>query len=203
MRLPKTKDWAAAYWTCAAAHGLSHALDLKALRVITKTALMPTLAMWCRAHGCPRLLVAALLTSAAGDSLMEREMLLPGMAMYAAAHSCYVVLFVRDRTRTSWQTVAVYAGLGAGIVAYLWRGLGPLRAPVAAYSLMLSATAVTSSWYTRRAGIGGALFLTSDALIGARLAGHDFPTRGPLVGLTYTAGQYQLAAGVVDRTHKV
>lgn len=58
---------------------------------------------------------------------------------------------------------------------------------------------VTSRWYGGRAGLGGALFLVSDALIGTRLTGHDFPTRGPLVGLTYTIGQYQLAAGIVAR----
>jgi uncharacterized membrane protein YhhN len=199
MRLRRTKCWATAYWGCAVGHALGHALDIKALRLVTKTALMPTLAAWSHSHGCPRLLLAALLTSAGGDSLMEQDLLLPAMAMYGAAHTCYAVLFVRDRQQSSWQVVAAYAGLGSGIVALLWPGLGSFRVPVAIYSLMLTATAATSSWYGRRTGLGGALFLISDALIGTRLAGHDFPTRGPLVGLTYTIGQYQLAAGVVTR----
>jgi hypothetical protein len=64
---------------------------------------------------------------------------------------------------------------------------------------LLTATAVTASWYNRRSALGGALLVISDALIGTQLAGHDFPTRAPLVGLTYTAGQYNLAAGVVTR----
>lgn len=194
-----TKRWAAAYWGCAAVHGLSHVLDLKGIRVLSKAALMPLLAGWCRSHGCPRLLVAALIASSAGDSLMEQDMLLPGMAMYAAAHCCYSTLFIRDRTKASWPTAVGYTGLGAGVVALLWPGLGRLRTPVALYSATLSATAVTSSWYGPRTASGGALFLVSDALIGTGLAGHTFPARGALVGLTYTAGQYQLAAGVVNR----
>jgi uncharacterized membrane protein YhhN len=122
------------------------------------------------------------------------------MATYAASHACYVSIFLRGRNHSPWQTIAAYGGLGTGIVALLWPGLGRLRAPVAAYSLMLTATAVTSSWYGGRASLGGALFLVSDALIGTELAGHDFPTRAPLVGLTYTLGQYQLAAGIITRT---
>jgi uncharacterized membrane protein YhhN len=188
VRRSRTKLWAAAYWGCAAAHGVGHLLDLKPLRVVAKTALMPVLAGWGNAHGCPRLLTAALLLSSAGDSLMERKKLLPGLVMYAGAHCCYVTLFVRDRRRSSWQTAVVYGGLGE------------LRAPVTGYSVLLTATAVTSSWYGRRTGLGGALFLVSDVLIASRLAGHDFPARSPLVGITYTAAQYQLAAGVVART---
>lgn len=199
--MAKSKAWAAAYWSCVAVHGLSHLVDRKTVSVVTKAALMPSLAAWCRSHHCPRLLLAALLASAAGDSMMEQQMLVPGMAMYAAAHGCYATLFVRDRSRTSWQIAMAYGGLGAGILAYLWPGLGRLRRPVATYAVMLSSTAVTSSWYGRRTGLGGALFLISDTLIGAQLAGHDFPARSPLVGLTYAAGQYNLAAGVVRRTH--
>jgi uncharacterized membrane protein YhhN len=200
MRLPKTKRWATAYWACALAHGLGHVLELQGLRLVTKAALMPSLAAWCHAHGCPRLLITALLLSGAGDALMEQGLLLPAMVMYAGAHACYVTLFVRDRRLVSWRAAVVYVGAGTGLVAYLWPGLGRLRAQVATYSLMLTATAITSTWYSRKTALGGALFVASDALIGTRLAGHDFPTRGPLVGLTYTVGQYQLAAGVVARS---
>jgi uncharacterized membrane protein YhhN len=199
MSRPRSRRWAAAYWGCALGHALGHVVGSKTLRVTTKSAMMPTLAVWARSHDCPRTLVGALLLSAAGDSLMEQNILLPGMALYGAAHSCYVSLFVRDRERSSWRAVAAYAGLGAGVMAALWPGLGRLRIPVASYSLMLTATATTASWYGRRTGFGGALFLLSDVLIGTKLAGHDFPSRGPLVGMTYTVGQYYLAAGVVSR----
>jgi uncharacterized membrane protein YhhN len=194
-----SRRWAAAYWGCAVAHAVGHWLDIRSLRMVTKAALMPSLAAWCRSHGCPRLLVAALLLSGGGDYLMERKRLLPGMAMYAGAHACYVTLFIRDRRRLRWPTAAAYGTIGAAVTAFLWPGLGPLRAPVAGYSSLLTATAVTSTWYDRRSAVGGALFLISDALIGTQLAGHDFPARAPLVGMTYTAGQYNLAAGVITR----
>ena len=64
-----------------------------------------------------------------------------------------------------------------------------------AYSWLLTATAGTACWYDSRSGLAGALFVISDTLIGAQLAGHDFPTRPPLVGLAYTAGQYNLQEG--------
>lgn len=199
MGLPRGSGWAAAYWGCAAAHWLGREIDSKAVRLVTKAALMPTLAAWARAQGCPRLLVGALLASAAGDSLMEQNLLLPAMAMYGGAHSCYASLFLRDHERLSAGVTAAYAGLGAGIVALLWPRLGMLRRPVALYAVALTATAATSRCHSRRAGAGGALFLISDALIGARLAGHNFPARDTLVGLTYTAAQFQLATGVVAR----
>jgi uncharacterized membrane protein YhhN len=200
MSRPRKGLWATAYWGCALGHALGHVVGSKALRVTTKSAMMSTLAVWARSEGCPRPLIGALLLSAAGDSLMEQNILLPGMGLYGAAHCCYVTLFVRDREQFSLRALTAYAGLGAGVMAALWPGLGRLRAPVASYSLALTATATTASWYGRRTGLGGALFLVSDVLIGTKLAGHDFPTRGPLVGLTYTLGQYHLAAGVVSRT---
>jgi hypothetical protein len=61
---------------------------------------------------------------------------------------------------------------------------------------MLTATAVTSLWYGGRAGLGGALFLASDTLICAKLAGHDFPLRVLLLKTAYGAGQYQIAVGL-------
>jgi uncharacterized membrane protein YhhN len=164
---------------------------------------MPALAAWCRSHSCPRLLVAALLMSGAGDSFMEHKRLLPGMAMYGGAHGCYVTLFVRDRTRFKWPAAAAYGAAGACIMRFLWPGLGPLRPPVAGYASLLTATAISAGWYDRRSALGGALFLVSDTLIGTQLAGHDFPTRAALVGLTYTTGQYNLAAGVVTRAGKL
>jgi hypothetical protein len=63
---------------------------------------------------------------------------------------------------------------------------------------MLTATAVTSWWYGGRTALGGALFLASDALIGAGLAGHDFPLRNLLLKTAYGVGQYQIALGVLS-----
>jgi uncharacterized membrane protein YhhN len=197
VRLPQARLSATSYWACAAIHVLAVACDAKLLRWFTKAALMPTLATWVRARNGPPLLLAAVLASGIGDVLMERRLLLPAMVVYAAAHACYVAVFLTGQRRRQWQVIAAYGVLWAGLMALLWPGLGAYRAPVAAYALMLTATAVTSLWYGGRSGLGGALFLISDTLIGARLAGHDFPLRGPLVMATYGAGQFHLAAGVV------
>jgi uncharacterized membrane protein YhhN len=197
VQLSRARRRLTGYWTCAAIHVVAVACDVTVLRAFTKAALMPMLASWVRAQGGPPLLVAALLTSAVGDLLMEVELLLPAMAMYAAAHACYIAVFTRGATRRPWQAMATYGVLGLATMIMLWPGLGAYRAPVAAYALMLTATAVTSLWYGDRAGLGGALFLVSDTLIGARIAGLDFPTRGSLVMATYGLGQYELATGAV------
>ncbi|GAB2650762.1 hypothetical protein GCM10009743_28430 [Kribbella swartbergensis] len=188
------------YWGCAAVHVLAVACDAKLLRWITKAALMPSLATWVYAQNGPPLLLAAILASGIGDILMEQKLLLPAMVVYAAAHACYVALFLTGDRRRRWQVIAGYGAVWAAVMTLLWPGLGAYRAPVAAYALMLTATAVSSFWYGGRSGLGGALFLISDSLIGVRLAGHDFPLRGPAVMATYGAGQFELAAGVLRRT---
>jgi uncharacterized membrane protein YhhN len=198
-RLERARRSATAYWICAAIHVLAVSCDAKLLRWFTKAALMPSLATWVHAQGGPPLLLAAVLASGIGDVLMEQKLLLPAMVAYAAAHACYVALFLTGDRHRRWQVVAGYGALWVGVMALLWPGLGAYRAPVAAYALMLTATAATSLWYGGRSALGGALFLISDTLIGARLAGHDFPLRGSAVMATYGAGQFHLAAGVVHR----
>jgi uncharacterized membrane protein YhhN len=195
MRVSRASRWAPVYWACVGAHVAGTAFGQRALRIAAKSAMMPALAIWARAHHGSPLLVTALLFSSVGDTLMEAGLLLPAITVYAAAHACYVALFVRRPDRRRWRILAAYAVLGVALMAALWPGLGELRAPVAAYSLMLTATAVTSGWSGGRSAAGGALFLTSDSLIGARLAGWNFRHRDLLVGITYTLGQYNLAAG--------
>jgi uncharacterized membrane protein YhhN len=184
------------YWASATIHLVAVAFDLRVLRMGSKAALMPALVSWVRAQQGPPLLVAALLVSAAGDLLMEIDLILPALAMFAAAHACYVAEFTRGTSRRSLMIPAAYGVLGAVTMIALWPGLGSYRAPVAAYAVMLLATAVTSLWYGGRAGLGGALFLASDTLIAARLAGHDFPLRALLLETAYSAGQYQIALGL-------
>jgi hypothetical protein len=53
---------------------------------------------------------------------------------------------------------------------------------------------------SRLTGIGGAVFLVSDALIALHeFAGLDLPRQGFWVMLTYIVGQALIVAGVVDR----
>lgn len=198
--LRRTRRALTGYWASAAIHLMAVAFDLRALRLLSKLALMPSLASWVREQQGSPLLVAALLASAVGDLLMEINFVLPAMAAFAAAHACYIAVFSRGTRRRSWIVPAAYCLLGLAILVAFWPGLGLYRAPVAAYASMLTATAVTSLWYGGRAGLGGTLFLASDTLIGANLAGHDFPLRGLLLKTAYGVGQYQIAASLTHST---
>ncbi|MFF3668767.1 lysoplasmalogenase [Microtetraspora malaysiensis] len=209
------------FWACSVVHLVAGLAGLGLVDPVTKALLMPLLALWVLARRGPGIIVAALLASTAGDIALEIDgMFVPGMGFFAIAHLCYITFFVRKRPgfRTSaasdsvgvggtsgrrpvrwWMPVAAYAVVWAALVAFLWPGLGALQIPVAAYSLVLTATAVTSSWYGPRAGVGGGLFFLSDTLIAFGIADLDFPYRGFVIMATYIAGQYLLASAVVRR----
>ena len=170
--------------------------DVKILKQASKVTLMPLLWQWSRTQDAPPLLQAALLASAAGDLLLETDAQLAGIAAFAAAHACYLAVFLANPAQRSWRVLAAYAALWAALIAVLSPGLDGRRVPVAAYALLLTATAVASRWHNSRSGVGGALFLVSDALIALRMSGRDFPGRGALTMSTYAVGQYLLTSGV-------
>jgi uncharacterized membrane protein YhhN len=189
----------AAFWGATVVQVVAVACDVKVLKQVSKVSLMPLLLSWSRTEQAPPLLQAALLASAAGDLLLETDLQLAGIAAFGAAHACYLAVFLAEPGRRSWRVVAAYGALWAALIAVLSPGLGGQRVPVAAYALLLTATAVVSRWHNPRSGLGGALFLISDALIAMRLSGRDFPGRGALVMSTYAVGQYLLASGAVRR----
>ncbi|MEV6412722.1 lysoplasmalogenase [Kribbella sp. NPDC051718] len=190
----------AAYWGAAAIHVAAVAVDIKLLKQTSKVTLMPLLLSWTRTQeDIPPLIQAALLASAAGDLLLETDLQLAGIAAFAAAHACYLAVYLTKPGEKSWRVLAAYGALWAALIALLSKDLGSQRVPVAAYALLLTATAVASGWHNRRSGLGGALFLISDALVAMRLAGRDFPGRGTLVMSTYATGQYLLASGARER----
>ena len=115
------------------------------------------------------------------------------------------VLF--GRVKLDWlRWLLLFAMLAAGVLTLLWPGVPPgLRAPVVAYVLCLAAMAAqtASAWHAGRTGVvaalGGALFLTSDAL----LATNRFHTPLPLATLwvlaTYWAAQWLIASALPPR----
>ncbi|WBQ02551.1 lysoplasmalogenase [Kribbella sp. CA-293567] len=185
-----------AYWCAVVVQVGAVAVDAGVLKQASKVTLMPLLLSWSRSQEAPPLIQAALLASAAGDLLLETELQLAGMAAFAAAHACYLAVFLSRPHERSWRVLAAYGALWAALIAVLSRDLGAQRVPVAAYALLLTATAIASRWHSPRSGAGGLLFLVSDALIALRLAGRDFPGRGVLTMSTYAAGQYLLVSGV-------
>jgi uncharacterized membrane protein YhhN len=190
-----------AYAVIAVAHLVSLAAGITWLEWVSKFLLVPSLALWVLLRRGPRLVVAALVLCSLGDLALQFDSLfIAGMGLFAAGHACYVTFFLRSGAgaglrRRVWIPIG-YAVVWLGLIAVLWSGLGGLRIPVAAYSLLLTATAVTSAGFSARTGVGGALFFISDGLISLRLA--DLP-RPPMPSLwimsTYIVAQYLLASG--------
>lgn len=179
------------------------ALEVGWLEAVSKAMLMPSLALWVITRRGPWLIVLALLFSTVGDVLLGYEgLFIAGMGAFAAAHVCYVVFFVGrgalPNLRRRWPVVAAYVVVWTGLIIVLWPGLGDLQLPVAAYSLLLTATGMTSAGHGLRAGLGGALFFASDAMIAMGIADVPRPLMpGLWIMSTYIVAQYLLASGSI------
>ena len=176
---------------------------------LTKPLLMPLLALAILARGrvTSRLLLAALLGSTLGDTMLlfSGTWFLVGMAGFAATHVCYVSLFVRagvlrrNRGRFALATIG-YGVVWAVLISRLWSGLDTdLRIPVACYSLLLASMATCSFAAGRRTALGSALFLLSDTMIAGGLAHWHTPRgTGFSIMVTYILAQYLLATGCMS-----
>ncbi|MGI5236881.1 lysoplasmalogenase family protein [Dactylosporangium sp. CA-139066] len=158
--------------------------------------LLAPLLIWYLA-GRRDLVTAGLVFATAGDVVLlipGRLPFLAGMACFLGTQVCLLIAFVRaGRPRVA--AVAGYAVLWAGLNALLWGHLGALRGPILGYSMALAAMACAATGVSARVGLGGALFLGSDLLIGAGAAGMDFPGRDVVVMATYAAALALIATG--------
>ena len=204
MRPARARALAALYAALAGASSASAAGNFRAAERAVKPLLMPALAAYALTAGNGRrelrLPAAGMALSGLGDTALlgPDSWFIPGMGCFAAAHACYIAALARDGAARGVRprVAAGYAALWAVLIAVLWRRLGNLRFPVAAYSLLLFAMAVLASGRGREAAAGGALFVLSDALIACGLAGVSaFPRQDAAVMPAYTAAQYLLAAG--------
>ncbi len=205
--------WGAAYAAASVAEVGARALGWRRAATGIKPALMPILLAWAlRASqqganpALPRLLVVGLVAATAGDTLLlggAHSWFLAGMLAFLVMQGAYLGGFaqlgaVDGLRRSPWPALA-YGAVWLGANASLGPRLGPLRGPVAGYSLALAAMAAAAAGLGAQAGAGGALFLLSDALIGARVAGLDVPAGEALVMATYLAAQYLLVSAWVGR----
>ncbi|OLT49264.1 hypothetical protein BJF85_10540 [Saccharomonospora sp. CUA-673] len=178
----------------------------------TQMLLMPLLAawLWCAAAERTRLVriaVVALAFSWLGDSLPVAftgdAAFLAMVAGFLAAQVGYSLAFWPYRrgsvARTPWTGLYVVAF--AVLFGLCAPGAGEMLVPVAVYGGCLTLMAVLATGVGRLAGIGGAVFFCSDALIAlsAFADWYDPPVGGFWVMLTYLAGQVLLAAGVLRR----
>ncbi|MEV5681129.1 lysoplasmalogenase [Streptomyces sp. NPDC052069] len=174
--------------------------DAGTVHLVAKPLLMPLLAAYAAARGGPGPLIAALLFGWGGDTLLLPDhdlAFLAGMASFAAGHVCYLWLF--GRARAPLPTALGYAVVLAVFLVLIWPDLpAELRVPLTGYSLLLTAMAWRAGARGRRAALGGALFLLSDALIATGIAHWpQLPVPDFWVMLTYIAAQLLLTVGIL------
>ncbi|SEO75366.1 Uncharacterized membrane protein YhhN [Actinacidiphila rubida] len=205
MRADRARAALRVFLLLAVLHLVAVGAGIDALRLATKPLLVPALAAHAAARGGPRLLLAALACGWAGDVLLEiggTAAFLLGMGCFAAGHVCYLRLFAaRGAFRGSRATrvrCAAYAVVWVALITALWPGLDAgMRIPVAGYSLLLTAMAAGAFGLGRPGAAGGLLFLLSDGLIAAGLAGWPRPPAHDLwIMLTYAAAQFCLVRAV-------
>ena len=191
-------------------------------RHVTKPLLLPVLAAAVatdrRAQGSPlrSTTLAAQAGGWGGDVLLLGEgerSLAAGAASFGAGHAAYVAGFVRNRdprtplaTRASTRAIAALWAASAPVVAATAaRRDRRLGGTLLAYSAVLATMTATGSHLDpalpRDARVltaaGGALFLASDAILGARtfLLPEASPRWESAVMATYTGAQLLLAEG--------
>lgn len=146
-----------------------------------------------------RWVLAALVLSAVGDLALLSEakrFFLAGLVAFLLAHVAYCVAFAPASRPFLWTALAL-AVAAAGVLRWLWPGLGTMRIPVVVYCAVISVMLWLALGVDRGAvRAGAALFYVSDLAV----ARQKFVAPGVgnrLVGLPlYYAGQYLLAWSV-------
>ena len=191
------------------------ALDQPLLNFVFKplTTLILLAYAWGRGAGMAverRWVLIGLICSLAGDIalLWPQRGFLPGLVSFLLAHLAYLVAFTRRQrlaARPGW--FALYGVIAGLILWQLWPGVpGGLRLPVLAYVACLGAMAAQAAvvWRggsARGAGLalGGALFMTSDALLAINKFGGGLPWASLWILCTYWAAQWCIASWLAPR----
>ncbi|MGI9823354.1 lysoplasmalogenase [Agromyces sp. Marseille-Q5079] len=174
----------------------------------SKALLMPLLALGvvlaARSAGArsPWLLLLAIALSWAGDvALSFPGMFVVGLGAFLLAHVAYITVFLRmpgGRRRPPLWTL-VYVAWFAGFLVLLGPHTGVLFVPVAVYGLVLGLMAAFAASRGPLMAVGGALFVTSDSVLGLGrfLPGYEFALHDLTVMSTYLAAQLLISLGVL------
>ncbi len=160
--------------------------------------------------GLRRWVLAGLWLSLAGDIalLWPKEGFLVGLVSFLLAHLCYLVAFTRRQRLAAWWPAFVGYALAAGFIQWqLWPGVpAALQAPVIAYVLCLASMAAQAAVLWRRGeprglvlALGGALFITSDALLATNKFAGPLPLANLWILSTYWAAQWCIASWLAPR----
>lgn len=127
------------------------------------------------------------------------------LLFFGVAHLAYIALFARylARRRMPWWAAA-YAAWWVAMLVVLGPHTGGLLPAVAAYGLVLGATAAFSARCHPLVAAGGVFFLVSDTVLALRLFLPDsLPSwSSPAIMLTYTIGQGLIIAGALITLRK-
>lgn len=182
----------------------------------TQVLLMPAVAAWLAARTAPgprqrlvRVFLLGLTFSWVGDTaprLLDADAgFLAMVGAFFVAQVIYAVALWPLRrgsaaARAPWSLVG-YAAALAGVVAVCAQEAGPLLPAVVVYAAALATTSVLAWGLGTAAGVGGLVFLASDAMIALREFAPWFepPQGGLLVMGTYIAAQALLADAVARR----
>ena len=150
-------------------------------RTVVKTAAVGALAVLALLSDAPWQLAAGLLLCAVGDAFLAgdpRRWLPLGLASFLVGHVLLIFLF--HETRDPAQEMsnlqlagAVTVGLAAvAMLAWLWTALGPMRAAVILYVIVIAVMVGTSfllPGYYWPAMLGAVAFMASDAILAGSL----------------------------------
>lgn len=157
-------------------------------------------------------LVLALAFSVAGDLFLDVRRLGPlgpvqlfmfALVSFLIAHVFYAALFLNKRSEAVSARRKIACGVVVGVavisLSVLWPGLADMRGPVLAYSLVLTAMAVSAQWskFGPLVAIGALFFVASDTMLAMNIFGHPFHGARTLVWVTYYLAQAMMAWGVI------
>ena len=146
------------------------------------------------------LVLVALVFSWFGDATGPHFLL--KVLMFLLAQTCYVVAFWPYRRSSVWRRPRVllaYVVVLAVLVAVAARDAGGLAVPVVVYGVGLALMATLSTGLNRVAGLGGALFVVSDAILALDtfVGWFQLPDASLWNIVTYLAAQLLLVWGAV------
>lgn len=146
------------------------------------------------------LLLAAVVFSAGGDTLLAFGLFVPGLGSFLIAQLSYAVFFVRH-----WSSLQTRWPLTVGLIAYvviiatvLFPHLGDLQVPVLSYLTAISfmgLTAIQARFPVKWIVLGAFSFILSDSLIALDKFLHPLPFNNYSVMITYYAAQWMIIHG--------
>ncbi|MGI8459338.1 MAG: lysoplasmalogenase [Propionibacteriaceae bacterium] len=201
----RTRVWLVAYLVVAAAQVVGELFRIGLLSGLGLVLAMPALAAVLLASGRHRTRMGRWVAIAIGFSWLGDVLgfvILAKIAFFLLAQLSYVAAFWPFRRRIvqhPWVLV-VYVLVVAALAASIGRESGSLVPAIIGYGGALGLMAVLATGVNRIAGIGGAIFVVSDSLIGidAFVSSVSVPQAGALIMVSYLSAQLLLLWGVLQ-----